>query len=300
MPQPNLFIVGAAKAGTTALYQYLNQNPQIFFPKIKEPHFFFKDLDTSHFRSDFKTKLDKNKGNLHQSFIRSEEEYLNLYTTAKEELYCGDASASYLYSKQAAREIYAFNKRAKVLIILRQPVERAFSHYLMNLRMGFSHKQFREDFINDLEKKEKGWGQSHLYLELGQYFEQVKRYVDIFPDAQLKLILHEDLKKDSQSVLNSIDKFLGIKEFDYKTDVQFNKAEIPRNRQLVSFVKRLQLQHLIPQSLLRKLKGVLFQSKNLPKLEDSERELFLKYFESDIKKLEALCSLNLRSWYESE
>lgn len=297
MASPNLFIVGAAKAGTTSLYHYLNQNPEIFFPKIKEPHFFFRELDISQFRSEFESSVNKNSGN-HQKFIQDKKVYLELYDAVKEEKFLGDASASYLYSKTAAKEIYQYNPDSKIIIVLRNPIERAFSHYLMNLRMGFSHNPFYEDFEEDRQKQPKGWGLSHLYLELGLYHKQVERYWNLFPKDQLKIILHEDLKDNTQMVLTSIDQFLKLDAFEYNIETKFNQAQLPRSRRLNNFIQKTQLKKMIPRRLIKVFKSFLFRSKGLPKLLESDRNLINPHFVEDLKKLESMCSLNLKSWYE--
>lgn len=298
MKKPNFFIVGAAKAGTTSLYNYLKQNNQIFFPEIKEPHFFFKEVQLNSFRDDFKIRTNK-KENKHQAFITEEQVYLDIYKDVSDEVAIGDASASYLYSKVAPQEIFEFNNQSKILIILRQPIERAFSHYLMNLRMGFAKGSFKSEFIEDVEKKEKGWGISHLYLELGLYFEQVKRYLEVFPKNQVKLIRHEDLKNNTSQVLSDIDKFLGVKNnFTYKVNETYNSAALPRSKGTIRLIRNLNLRKLLPHSLIKLGKKTLYTSKGLPKLSNEDRSALMQYFYQDIKKLEKLIDIDLHDWYE--
>ncbi|WP_353686678.1 sulfotransferase [Thermodesulfovibrio sp. 3462-1] len=204
---PNFFIVGAQKAGTTSLYEYLKEHPEIYMSPVKEPHYFAKDLDYENMRRDMKRTT---------IFIRTLEEYLELFNGVKNEKAIGEASPSYLYSKVAAYEIKKFNPDAKVIMILRDPVERAYSHYLMNLRDGLtSEKDFIKEVLSDLKKPKKGWGISHLYIELGLYYEQVKRYLDTFPKDNVKILLYEDFKLNTYEVIKDIFSFLGVENNFY-------------------------------------------------------------------------------------
>lgn len=293
--KPNFFIAGAAKAGTTALWSYLSQHPDIFLSKVKEPHYFFLEKSELRFREDFKNRLGK--GNQHQRFINSLEEYLELFPKSPSEKIIGEASASYLYSEKAAKAIFDFNPDAKVLIILRDPIERAFSHYLMNRRMGFSNLSFIDDFKKDLRKEEKGWGMSHLYLELGLYSEQLKRYISTFPEENLMIILHEELKMNSLEQLNKIAEFLKIERFDFKTESRANQAMLPRNRMLLHWAQSSGLGKVLPGSWISSLKGLFYNRKNLPQLEQKDRKELLPFFRQDIIKLETLIDKDLKSWY---
>lgn len=295
--KPNFFIVGAAKAGTTAMWNYLIQHPEIFLSSIKEPHFFFKEKEQIEFREDFKSRISNHKSERHQQFINSEAKYLELFKVEKEYKVIGEASASYLYSKAAPKAIFDFNPKAKILIILRNPVERAFSHYLMNLRMGFSSLPFKEDFLEDCEKKQKGWGLSHLYLELGLYEKQVKRYLEQFSSSQIYIVWNDDLKRDTQQVLNQICRFLNISSFDFNVEKSHNTAMLPRNKQLVKRLKSLNLNRYLPYSIVKPFKSIFFQSKNLPKLSASDIKTIKPYFIDDVKALEVLLNKDLSAWY---
>ncbi|MBP6414624.1 MAG: sulfotransferase, partial [Bacteroidia bacterium] len=129
--KPDFFIVGAAKSGTTSLYHYLNQHPEIYLSPIKEPNFFSSDIKIENLRQSVKNRIkaenidqffnDGMKRTIHRAFIRDEHQYLQLFAPAAPGQLKGEASPSYLYSEVAAKSIFAFNEKAKIIIILREP-----------------------------------------------------------------------------------------------------------------------------------------------------------------------------------
>ncbi len=194
---PNLFIVGAVKSGTTSLYAYLKQHPDIFFPEMKEPHFF--------------TKPTPSEAQKHLiTFVGDEASYLRLYERAEGRRLRGDASPSYLWSAQAATDIAAVSPRAHIIIILRDPIERAYAHYLMDYSEGVIDRPFLEALERDWCRPDKGWGVSQLYVELGLYTEPIRRYRALFGHERVLILLLEDLKRDAQAVLARIAHFLEI------------------------------------------------------------------------------------------
>lgn len=196
---PNLFIVGAVKSGTTSLYAYLKQHPDIFFPEMKEPHFFAKPAPSRAQRHLI-------------TFIGDEAEYLRLYEDGKDRRFRGDASPSYLWSAPAASRIAEVSPDARIIVIVRDPIERAYAQYLMDYSEGAIDRPFFEALRRDWERPDKGWGVSQLYVELGLYTEQIRRYRALFGSDRVLVLLLEDLKKDVRGVLARIARFLEIPE----------------------------------------------------------------------------------------
>lgn len=196
---PNLYIVGAVKSGTTSLYAYLGQHPQVFFPHIKEPHFFTQphpSSDQAHLITYVKTEVD----------------YLRLYERSGDYAYAGDASPSYLWCPEAPNRIYAVAPQARIIIILRDPVERAYAQYLMDYSEGVLHTSFYDALQQDWLRPDKGWGVSQLYVELGQYTEQIRRYRTTFGAEHVLILTLEELKRGAHDTLKRIAQFLGIIE----------------------------------------------------------------------------------------
>jgi len=306
---PNFFIVGAAKAGTTSLYYYLNQHPNVYMSPIKEPHFFCKDIRCKNFNENYRKNScfdikkylrESTLKSRHIAFIEKEEEYLELFRERKTEKILGEASTGYLYSNVAAKEIYNFNPNSKIIIMLRNPVERAFSHWLMDLKGGATESSFIEAINRDYKKSEKGWGISHLYVELGLYYEQVKRYMDLFPDNNLKILLYEDFKNNNTKVMDEIFNFLEVRKIPIER-VEKNKAGIPKNNFVtkiknIESVKRV-AKAIIPESLKQKLNSYLYTSENLPILKNDAKDMLnQKFFNEDIYNLSKLINRDLSAW----
>ena len=199
MAWPNLFIVGAVKSGTTSLYAYLRQHPDIFFPEMKEPHFFAQPAPAREQRHLI-------------TFIGEQAEYLQLYERSGDRRWRGDASPSYLWSASAAARIAKVSPDARIIIILRDPIERAYAQYLMDYSEGAIDRPFFEALRRDWERLDKGWGVSQLYVELGLYTAQIQRYRTLFGGHRVLVLLLEDLKKDARGVLTRIARFLDVPE----------------------------------------------------------------------------------------
>jgi hypothetical protein len=193
---PNFFIVGAAKAGTTSLYRYLAQHPNIYMPKVKEPHWFSRV---------------KNPGDAGR--ITTEADYLRLFQGWRGEKAVGEASPSYLWESKAPYRIKERLPEAKIIILLRNPVDRAFSHYLMDVRDCIQQRPFYEAIMTDYGSQPKRWGISHLYVELGEYHEQMLRYLDCFGRERVLTLFFEEVfsgpRATSEAVAQITD-FLGV------------------------------------------------------------------------------------------
>jgi hypothetical protein len=193
---PNFFIVGAPKAGTTSLYHYLTQHPDIFLPKTKEPHYFCPDMAEA----------------LQIEHVRSEQEYLKLFESANATQLLGEASSGYLRAPEAPQRIKQKSPAAKIIILLREPGERAFSHYLMRWRSGGFQFSFSEGLANYGQHKR----QFHIFeqavLEPGFYGAQVSRYIEHFGHEQVKLIVAEDFFTNPKAMVKEVLAYLGVSE----------------------------------------------------------------------------------------
>ncbi len=310
---PNLFIVGAAKAGTTSLYHYLKSHKEVYFSPVKEPNYFSTDIKTAEFTSIYKRNIDvvpkdfydkKPDKNIQLSFIREKKKYESLFKWVNGESVVGECSTSYLYSKEAAENIFKFNPAAKIIIVLRNPAERTFSHYLMAVRYGFTRLPFRKALEKDKSQYNKGWGKTELFLELSQYYEQVKRYLKIFPKGKVKIVLFDDFKNDTLKTLNEISDFLSIarfREFDKK---KYNTASLPKsknlNRLIVNTGIKQKLSGIFSDRAKEKLKGVFFQENEVPSLGKEDRKYLQRIFKSDIEKTSQLIGRDLSHWLTND
>ncbi|MCF8232541.1 MAG: sulfotransferase [Bacteroidales bacterium] len=307
--KPNFFIIGAAKAGTTSLYEYLKQHPDIYFSPVKEPNYFSTDIQVEHFSNTYKknTFLDteeyfskKSLEPLQLTFVRKAEHYRRLFEDVRHEKAIGEASTSYLYSAVAAQNIKAYYPRARIVAILRNPIQRAISHYQMALRYGHTHLGFRQAIEADMDKSSKGWGISELFIELGMYYHQLKRYFDLFPHDNIKVFLLDDFKEDPQKTVKNCQRFLGVKEISPKGYEIYNQARIPRfklfNKLITeSGVKNL-LKKQLPGKVREKLKERFFSEDEEFNVTRKDEEFLKSIYREDIEKTSSLINRDLSMW----
>lgn len=209
----NLFIVGAMKAGTTSFIDLLSKHSAIFVSPIKEPHYFVDPLpkqflDTSKFFSlenYFKNQYPVLR---HSVQVSKEEHYQQLFSHATAEQYRAEASTSYLHAPEAASRIYNYNPKAKIIILTRNPLKRAFSHYNMDLGVVRERKSFAAVMARDLNLYKKGTLPWYSYLNMSCYNEPIRHYHNIF-ESVLVLSL-EDLVANTEREMGKVANFLDI------------------------------------------------------------------------------------------
>ncbi|MEA3495995.1 MAG: sulfotransferase [Bacteroidota bacterium] len=305
----NFFIIGAAKGGTTSLFKYLEQHPDIYFSPIKEPNYFSDDILVEKFSSTYKKNnfldtdsyFSKNKlEEIHLSFVRKKLQYERLFKNVKRETAIGECSTSYLFSKNAATNIFTYNPNAKIIAILRNPIDRAYSHYLMALRFGYTKLPFREAVEKDLNSTKKAWGISELFVELGQYHLQLKRYFDVFPKRNIQILFFEDLKTDEEKTIKSIFDFLELKNLNIDTSESFNARKVPKFKFLNEFltksgIKKM-IQNIFSDKSLTKLDKYYFSNNDIPKINKKDKEFLLDIFRDDIQRTSELLGRELGGW----
>ena len=179
--KPNLFIIGATKGGTTSLHNYLKEHPQVFMSEPKEPGFFLGPII-----SRFKTL----------------EEYLALFEGSQQALIRGESSTGYThypYRIGVARRIYEFNPKAKIIYIIRDPIERTISHYWWNVRWEGEKRDPYQAILQD-----------NFYQNVSYYALQIKQYLKFFSKNQIKILTLESLKKDPLGTLKDLFIWLGV------------------------------------------------------------------------------------------
>ena len=289
----NLFVVGAAKSGTTSLASYLNQHPDIFVPEVKEPKYFSFNENVFPHNGPGDRDVDS-------KVIRDRESYEALYSNGSSAQFYCDASVDYLFHEGVSKRIYQYNSSARIIIMLRNPIERAYSAYMHLVRDGRETLPF-EDAVKLEEKRiANNWEFFWHYRNCSMYSRQVKRYLDTFPNNQIKILLFENFVRDSQQVLSEISQFLGIDVWKFDTTKVLNPSGVPNSTYLhYLFNKRNIIKDIsksvMPQSLKAKVKALVAE-KNLRKepMTMSIRHELLLYFEDDIDLLSAMINQDLR------
>lgn len=198
-PIPNFFIVGAPKCATTAMDLYLAQHPEIFMAPAKEPHFFAKDLYRGRFEC-------------------PEEQYSHLFEAAEKESIVGESSVFYMLSKTAAAAIQAFQPRAKILVMLRNPIDVLASHHSQILYEAIETENDLEHALALEEKRKAALDPAQAtfrdivlhYRDVVAFSEQIERFLARFPREQIHFVLYDDLKADLPGIYRSVLEFLGV------------------------------------------------------------------------------------------
>jgi hypothetical protein len=310
--KPSFFIVGAAKAGTTAVADYLGQHPQIYMCPVKEPHYFAKDIRLEDLRPLLKKRLrnldlnavikSEGKTKLHRAFITDTDVYHQLFSFADKELIAGEASPSYLYSEVAAREIHNYNPKAKIIILLREPVSRAFSHYQMDLRLAYTKGSFEEALTEDAAASTDSWGSRSHYRELGNYSAQVKRYLDVFPENQILILLYDELRADTAATVQKILRFLEVDattealDLSAKNETVVSRFNLGLQSSLAEKIKTKFKPMLGESALKQKLKKFFYKKPEQSHPAPATEKMLKEYFSKDLQELERLTGINLKAW----
>ena len=290
--KPNLFVVGAAKSGTTSLYNYIKDHPEVYLSPIKEPNYFNTELKLKdcrpeikksiylHFDEYFDRETLKEK---HFACFDRKKDYLKLYRDVKEEKIIGEFSTSYLHSSKAAEEIYNFNADSKIIIMLREPVSRTLSHYQMDLNLGFNTNNILEDLKNDFNSTKKGYCISNMYIDLSLY-------LDVFPKEQILFIKFEDLVKNNDTVLEKVYSFLGLNNDQGINTLNniHNQTVVPKFKFLVKVMK---FKKIIPRSILmclKKIKPIFFKKPSKEEISTEIIEYLQNIVLEDFKKTNEL------------
>jgi hypothetical protein len=295
LPSPNFFIVGAAKAGTTSMHAYLSQHPEVFMSTVKEPHYF------SSF--DVRRQFDNFMPVIRDSLV-----YQELFSGSELYKAVGEASPSYLCDAGAALRIKLAIPDAKIIISLRNPVQRAYSQYLMEYHEGNETLPFREALEIDEARSEKGWGVSFQYVELGLYADQVEHYLKVFGRSNVLVVLFEDFVDDTAAVMQQIAQFLGVDPDQYP-ERSFEKTHNPFEASRGGLVRlvlrcrpiRVLSKRWVPPKLRTAVRDrLLFKETRKPTLDDGIRRELASRFASDLSRLERMLDRDLASLRESE
>ena len=283
----DFFIVGAPKAGTTSLFHYLNEHLEIEMSSQKEPDYF------SH------GALKRQVMYYRKSRIENLEKYHGLFTN-KEVKLRGEASVSYLFYNDVPQKIKDYNPKAKIIIMLRNPIDRAFSHYLMDYRLGLVSDSF-ESIIKKKSKHKNANLFYQQYIDVSEYARQVSRYLDVFDKENILLIDYDELKNDVSAIVNDTYIFLGVNDdFQPNLKKKHNTFMMPKNsiiRFIYSSVSfRKFIANIVPKSIVKGLRNLFFKVSKKPALSNDTRKFLASYFKDDLDYLSILLNKNFSKW----
>ena len=282
MKVPNFIVAGTQKAATTWLHECLNEHPEVFVPKVKEIHFFCKE------------PCRKSTNNLGTDW------YISQFPDNKSFKAIGEITVDYMYYEHIAKEIYNFNPNMKILFILRNPVDRAYSAYWMNKRQKSNMPEFQE-FIRV----------NHEFIDRGFYYNQIERYFEFFKE-NIKIFIYEDLLRNPEAFIKEVYSFLNVDD-DFIPQSLYYKVASTRKKLGPVFGKVL-YRYLAPilkrSSLLTYLwravkyntpvkRLFFFNKENASKyntFNTNDRECLLEIYKKENKKLFDLIGRNIDEW----
>ncbi len=287
---PNFVVVGAPKCGTTSLYHYLRQHPQVFLPQRKELHYFsFPHL----------SRLVAGPGD--DSILATSsstlEGYRAYFADVGGEKAIGDISPSYFhYADEVAPEIRRALGAPKIIVMLRDPVQKAFSQYMHLVRDAREDLSFPQALHAERERIERGYSAMWRYAESSLFTRRTQRYMDEFGRDRVKVVLFDDLTRDPERTVEEIFAFLevdpGVK---VELDSTFNRSGAPRSRWVANLITRPNpitsaARKVLPLSLTGKVRDLLQRANTGAKhqLDAQSREELWKFFAADTAELEQL------------
>jgi len=296
---PNFLIVGAAKCGTSSLHKYLDQHPDIFMSKVKEPRFISSQVSQFPLNGPGDHKVEA-------WYVKNYDDYVKLFEGAEQYPVVGESSADTLYFyKKTIPVIKQYLGDPKIIIMLRNPVKRAFSAYQHLVRDLREDLSFEDGLKEEPNRIANNWELIYHYRTASLYYDSVKAFIDNF--SSVKIILTEEQEKRPQQVLRDIFRYLDVDpNVDINTEIRYNMSGKPKSQWLHQFFFEGNVARKIAQPIVRTLFShetrmriaQKIQEKNLTRLTinpETKKEL-QKYFTDDIEKLEKLLNRDLSHW----
>jgi len=289
---PNFFVVGVEKAGTTSFHEYLKAHPQVYMSPVKEPTFFALDgvvppPPEPHWPE-------------RRQLVADRAAYERLFEGVDGETAIGESSVAYLKNQKASGRIKKEIPHARIMMILRDPSERALSAHTMYVNRGM-------ELITDFEEaidRELAGGTWRQYFDFGLYSSRVARYMDLFGADRVKVFLYEDFKMKPSAVLREAFEFLEVDPaFTPDTSRSFNVSEAARSQAIARFVKgrsraKSAAKRVVPGSLRTAMKRQALELNRArpPTLSPHMRRRLVELYAEDISRLEALIGRDLTRW----
>lgn len=275
--KPNFVIVGALKAGTTSLAEWLRSHPDVFIPELKEPRFFLYDERNRMHRARSRAVFP----------IRSSGEYKDLFRGAESFKAVGEASPQYLHSAIACGRLLESLPDARIVVSLRHPVKRAYSQYWMRVREGVESGSFADSIL-----------QRHSWVEYSYYSDAVERYINSFGRGRVCVVVFEELVSAPTKSLAELCAFLELdsdatelllpKENVGHSGARGMLSKVLDDRQL-----RLVLKRIVPKTIRRAFRPFLGRGEPIPPLEASQLDALSECFRGDISRTSDLIGIDL-------
>jgi hypothetical protein len=299
---PNFLIVGAPKSGTTSIFNYLSQHPQIYMCPIKEPRFITAQFLQFPLKGIGDDKVEK-------QIIKDFDSYKSLFKDVKEELAIGEASVDTLYRyKDAIKIIKKYFGEVKIIIILRNPIQRAFSQYSHLIRQSREFLSFGDALKAEGERKSMNWAFGWFYKDVGLYYEQVDAYLKNF--KEVKVLLYDELIEDPLTLIQDIYSFLGVRSnFSPDIKIKYNVSGVPK----IKFIHTILNKPNFLKSLIKSAARLVLNEDKIKRLKNTKekiigrnlekqqlsletKEYLINFYRENILKLQCLLNKDLSNW----
>lgn len=281
---PNLFLVGAPRSGTTTLHEMLDRHPDIFMSKVKEPNYFSTPPIPERHRQVLGATQDK-------------KEYLSLFNDASDQKYIGEGTTHYLSDYEAPKRIHSASPNAKIIAIIRNPIDRAYSAFLLLGRRGGNGMTFYETMKKQIadDKNKNTFGN---FAVQGQYSKLLDNFYKYFDKKQVLVLSFDDLRKNPTLIKKQLANFLEVPIEGFSEDkVEKNAYQEPRNTftKIIlqnSFVTKY-AGRILPKSAIRFFRNKVFlkQAKKQP-MDEQSKKLLENYFADELQNFDSLLSKN--------
>lgn len=303
---PNFVVTGAPRCGTTSLHYYLQRHPDICISTIKEPNFFIFDAEGD---------TDVEEPAILRKSVRTEADYRKLFPRNGESA-VGEVSPIYLYLRGAPQRIRDVCGPVRIVNVVRDPVDRAWSHFVHAVRIEDPDEAAAEFERTVRAEMACGTGyapyrtRTHL-LRLGRYHEQLERYRAVFGDDRMLTVLAEDLDADTTGTLATITRFLGVADgHDLGTEERANKSGVSRNGATAQLRKAIgavqpSLKRVLPPSTVGKLARVRDRIVNrsieaVPPVPAALRADLVEWLRDDVERLQTALDRDLGDWLRAD
>jgi len=297
---PTFLVIGAMKSGTTALYRMLQAHPEVFMSPVKEPNFFAFAGEPP----DFDAPIDESADGINHASITDRSAYEALFQEARPDQPRGEASHTSLYWPRAAPNIEALIPEARLVVILRNPIDRAFSEWLHFVRDDWEPLRDFEDALDaEPQRIADHWAMGR-YVDRGRYDEQLERYRERFDSDQLLVLLHRDLVDDPSRVARDLYAHVGASAIAPPSpDRRVNKSGVPSSRVLHRVLTGLQpvrdaLGPWIPEQAVAWVNRVKNRNLEQPVMSNCARDRLRETFRPHIERLEPMIGRDLHDWLD--
>lgn len=283
---------------------------------VKEPNYFASEVRPERFSKEYRRRAQQAAEALRQrldkpspgvpwpeGIVCAPEDYAKLFRDAGEKRAIGEASVCYLWSPTAAANIHAAAPDAKIIMILRDPAGRALSQYLHNARDGVVRESFRRQIELSAGNKRMEFRPTYPFLENGLYYEQVKRFLDLFPRERVRIFIYEEAWRDSAKLVREIFEFLDVEPaFAVDRSRRDLAQQAPRSLAAHHLLSKSgvvpRLRKLMPASLRERARALFFKPAGSVVMHPGDRQFLRDYYRADVKKLAELLARDLRAWLD--